>query len=81
MVRIGVKYPACHRQWCVDESSDSRPVVRLHLTGNQKSVISGDGVNAGILSLKDSSHCPPLHTTSHDGQRYVCHSIGPIFDH
>ncbi|MEF8937879.1 MAG: hypothetical protein V5A32_07985, partial [Halovenus sp.] len=37
--------------WSSSVSIESLPVVRSHLTGNQKSKISDDGVNAGILSL------------------------------
>jgi len=52
MMRISVEYPACYRRWTVEELSDSRSVARLRLAGNQKSLISDNGVNAGILSLK-----------------------------
>jgi len=52
MMWVNIEYPACYPQWVVLGLSDSRPVARLRLAGNQKSKISDNGVNAGILSLK-----------------------------
>ena len=49
---VNIEYPAYCPQWVVLELSDSRPVARLRLAGNQKSKISDNGVNAAILSLK-----------------------------
>jgi len=56
---VNIEYPACYPQWVVLGLSDSRPVARLRLAGNQKSKISDNGVNAGILSLKKIDNVTP----------------------
>jgi len=39
MIRINVEYPACYRRWTVEGLSDSRPVARLRLAGNQNASV------------------------------------------